>query len=80
MSDERRLESKLIPLISGFVLALPVLYVLSVGPVAKAIELATGDPSPPQWARQFYAPLRWLHDNTPMARPLEWYVALWGVK
>jgi hypothetical protein len=80
MDTDQRPESRLPVMVFGVIVALPILYVLSVGPVAKGIELATGNKSPPQWARDFYAPLRWLHDNTPLATPLEWYVSLWGVR
>jgi hypothetical protein len=54
-----------------------VLYVLSVGPVA-AVCKATGKP-PPSELRQFYYPVRWLHDNTSLKEPLEAYAKLWGV-
>jgi hypothetical protein len=27
--------------------------------------------------RVFYSPLDWLHGNTPLKKPLEWYVQLW---
>ena len=80
MSEERRSESRLAVAACGALFALPILYVLSVGPVAKGIELATGNKAPPQWARDFYSPLRWVHANTPLAKPLEWYGALWGIE
>jgi hypothetical protein len=57
-------------------LLLPVLYVLSMGPVAR---FAT-TPGSRHAAQAFYAPLVWLHDSTPLKGPLEWYVELWGVK
>ena len=79
MSAENRPESRLAVAASGAVFALPILYVLSVGPVAKGIELATGSKVPPQWALNVYAPLRWLHHHTPLAKPLEWYGSLWGI-
>lgn len=58
------------------ILAAPLLYVLSVGPVA-AIWIKYQLPVPPLEA--FYAPLIWLHDHTPLKDPLDWYVKLWGV-
>ncbi len=57
--------------------ALPVLYVLSLGPV---ILLAKKSGLPQASLRAFYAPLIWLHDHTLLKQPLEWYVGLWGVR
>ena len=56
--------------------ALPVLYVLSVGPVALFAKRLDLSPRP---FRAFYTPLVWLHDHTPLEKPLDWYVKLWGV-
>jgi hypothetical protein len=53
---------------------LPVLYTLSVGPTAY-IQRRTGARG--DAVRAFYAPLIWLHDNTPMEKPLEWYTGQW---
>jgi hypothetical protein len=60
-----------------FLAALPLLYVLSMGPVALMAE-KTRLPSRP--VKAFYTPLIWLHDHTFLKQPLEWYVGLWGVK
>lgn len=54
----------------------PVLYVLSVGPVA-AINQKTGF-LPREYFMGFYAPLSWSYRNTPMKAPLDWYLGLWG--
>ena len=54
---------------------LPILYVLSIGPVVALVEkTGVGDEA----ARVFYAPVIWLHDNTPLEKPLEAYAELWG--
>lgn len=45
-------------------------YVLSVGPVVGLTSVSLDSP--------FYTPIIWLHDNTFLAEPLEWYVRLWG--
>lgn len=58
------------------VLALPVLYVLSVGPVVKVAQWLDLDGDRLKTA---YAPLIYLHDHTPMKKPLEWYIGVWGV-
>ena len=59
------------------VLLLPVLYVLSIGPVAMIVEKMGIDRDPFQ---AFYAPVVWLYDHTFLEQPLEWYVSLWGVR
>ncbi|MBL8922433.1 MAG: hypothetical protein JNJ54_26510 [Myxococcaceae bacterium] len=56
---------------------LPLVYLLSIGPVAKTIDALGLSRGP---AKQFYAPLIWLHDHTPLRRPLELYLSAWGVK
>lgn len=58
--------------------ALPLLYVLSVGPVAMCVERFAPNMRRPVQA--FYLPLRWLHDATPLREPLNWYVGLFGVR
>ncbi len=62
---------------AGLLVALPLLYVLSIGPVAM-FSMKTG------WSMRggevLYAPVIWLHDHTILKRPLEAYVELWGVK
>jgi len=63
-------------------LALPAaalaLYVLSVGP---AVLLAKNRGNAAKnTVEQVYAPLVWLHRNTPLRRPLDAYVELWGGK
>lgn len=61
----------------GLLILLPVLYVLSIGPVA-ALSTRTG--LNPDSLRNFYGPVIWLHDNTPLKVPLEKWVELWGGK
>ena len=57
-----------------FVFTLPVLYVLSVGPAVYYFE-STGQ-QPPDWVETFYWPLEWLHANTFLREPLDWYLRL----
>ena len=54
---------------------LPVLYVLSSGPVLRLAE-ETGFPSE-DTISIIYAPLVWLYDDTFLEEPLAWYVGLW---
>lgn len=55
----------------------PLLYVLSIGPVALAVEKLGWDKEP---VKTFYTPVIWLHDHTPLRRPLELYIGLFGLK
>ena len=50
-------------------------YVLSVGPV---LALTRNHRSYVSLDSAFYEPLEWLHRNTFLAEPLEWYVNFWG--
>ncbi len=51
------------------------LYILSIGP-AVAIEILIFRSSN-QRLQFLYAPVIWLHDNTPLAKPLEEYTSWW---
>lgn len=78
MADERERSSTTIPaVVAAIAVILPVLYVLSMGPVAKVIDRFGLDREP---ARTFYRPVIWLHDHTVLRRPLELYLGVWGVK
>lgn len=63
--------------IAAVLLLLPLVYVCSIGPVARTVDALGWSRQP---AKQFYAPVIWLHDHTPLRRPLELYLAAWGVK
>lgn len=56
---------------------LVVFYFASVGPVVMLSEQSGIGRNA---VRVVYAPLVWLHDKTPLKKPLEWYVGLFGVK
>jgi hypothetical protein len=61
----------------ALVLALsPLLYVLSIGPAGWLEK----EGYLPRSVRSVYAPVIWLHDHTPLEKPLEWYGNLWGWK
>jgi hypothetical protein len=60
--------------ILGLAFMFLIFYFASAGPVAMFVKRAkTGG----QVAGVVYAPLIWLHDKTPLERPLDWYLALW---
>jgi len=67
--------SGVVPLVLAILILVPIFYVLSVGPVVAIIE-KTGRGR--EAAVIFYAPVIWLHDNTPLEKPLERYAELWG--
>jgi hypothetical protein len=72
-SRERRDQSNRLS-IPGLALMFLVFYFASAGPVAMFVKRAkTGG----QVAGFVYAPLIWLHDKTPLEKPLDWYLALW---
>ena len=57
-----------------WVLLLPIVYALSVGP-AFAIALRLQLREEPLVLA--YAPVIWLHRNTPLKKPIEMYVEWW---
>jgi len=75
MNEERERKSS-----SGLLILLlctsPLLYVLSIGPVAMFAQ-RNGSAAPSPWIRQVYAPLIWLHAHTILEKPLEAYIRLW---
>ena len=58
-------------------LFLPVLYVLSIGPAVLILEATGPNHELEEAARVFYLPLIWLHENTPLRKPLDAYVEFW---
>jgi hypothetical protein len=62
-----------------FLVSLPLLYVLSIGPVAAVVSRTQNSQSL-DVLRNIYAPVIWLHEHTILKKPLEAYVELWGVK
>ena len=60
-------------------IALPIAYVLSIGPVVYAIE-KSGNPQSPKLEAAlifFYTPLGLLAQHTPLRKPLFAYIQLW---
>jgi hypothetical protein len=68
-------------LVTVLLLGLPPLYILSTGPVLWMLGKTNyfGGSIPGDWVISFYWPIVWLYLNTPMKRPIEWYLSLWGV-
>ena len=67
---------------TGFIIAcaaivIPLLYVLSIGPVAMVCEKTNIPHEIEQGFELFYAPLIWLHDHTFLQDPLKEYVMWW---
>ena len=57
------------------ILLLPVLYVLSSGPVGMWTLRHSSSNHAFEW---IYAPVIWLYDHTPLQKPLKAYRHLWG--
>ena len=60
------------------VLTALVLYVLSWGPVWGLVGRGTITYPVALWLDAFYRPVGWLHDNTPLQKPLHRYRCWWG--
>lgn len=60
--------------LAAFALLLPLIYVLSIGPVAMLCTRYNWDSDLPE---KIYAPVFWLHEHTALKKPLEYYVELW---
>ena len=60
------------------VLLVVVLYTLSVGPVVAIVTKMAPSSGLVEMVEFVYAPLIWLHGNTALKGPLEWYSKLWG--
>ena len=54
-------------------IAIPILYVLSVGPAVMIYDRF----GPFPLFETFYSPVEWVADNTPLGGPLNAYVGLW---
>ena len=72
--EDRRSNSVVLVAIVLLVLALPALYVLSIGPAAAYYEHREVPPA----VAAFYAPLEWIADSSqPLGRALIRYVEMW---
>ena len=57
-----------------------VLYVLSIGPVVAFLDRSRPSPAIDQYFEAFYVPVVWLHDHTPLEKPLEKYLDWWTAR
>jgi hypothetical protein len=66
-------------LITTAAVVLPLLYVLSIGPVALVLNKTHdfGGLISEKPLEAFYAPVVWLAMNTPLRRPLDAYMRFW---
>ena len=63
------------------VAALPVVYVLSIGPVAWVLLKQLHTTEAPGWVSAFYYPLEWLGNHWPaFDSAMRGYSKLWGLK
>jgi hypothetical protein len=66
------------------VLAIPLLYLISVPPVCIMTQVWGKAPpidpfAPPDYQKStYYKPYRWLHDNTPLQSGLAEYERIWS--
>ncbi|WP_395739689.1 hypothetical protein [Prosthecobacter sp.] len=63
--------------ILALVVALPLLYVLSIGPAAYLMSKFRAGQGVEDAASAVYAPILWLHEHTPMKQPIESYIDWW---
>ena len=56
------------------VAALPLLYLVSIGPAAAVVRAY---PQTEETFTKIYFPIILLHKHTPLREPLEWWVELW---
>ncbi|MBN2192697.1 MAG: hypothetical protein JW751_07750 [Polyangiaceae bacterium] len=77
MVEPRQMDTGAVAAITAAILlALPLTYVASLGPVAVVADALGADM---ETVKTFYLPVIWLHDHTPLREPLEWYADLWGI-
>ena len=57
---------------------LPILYVLSIGPVVMFVEMTGTEQELGPVLRVVYYPVVWLYENTLLQDPLEAYIGFWS--
>ena len=72
--DEEHIQKSNRGGIAAMVIALPIFYVLSLGPV---VLIAKKHDYNGHALKQVYAPVIWLHDHTFLKKSLEAYVGFW---
>ena len=76
MSAERSGKSHGMAWTLAIIVAVPVLYFLSISPLACLIRRDLRG-QPPRWFRSYSAPAGWLYHNTPLKAPLDAYSDWW---
>jgi hypothetical protein len=72
--EPRRSNGGLILTIAVIVIAMPFLYVLSIGPAEAYFQ----NGSAPEWVVSFYSPLAWAANQSAACKEwLLWYINLW---
>jgi hypothetical protein len=59
------------------VLLVPILYILSAGPIVRLTMSKSHPQRAPEWVETLYAPVEWLYEHTPLEKPLEEYMEWW---
>ena len=69
-------------LVAALLLALPLLYFLSVGPVVMIFDKTNGlgGMVSSSFVINLYSPIIWLHEHTFLRQTTEIYLGLWGLK
>jgi hypothetical protein len=75
MSDDSRRGSESTAIF--VLLLLPVIYMLSIGPVIFAVEKLHAKSAMQKPVMTFYAPILWLHEHTALKKPIDRYVDWW---
>lgn len=68
--------------VAALVVGLPLLYLLSTGPVILMMDKTNGFGGVVTWdmLREFYQPVEWLYEHTFLKQPIELYLQLWRVR
>ncbi|WP_395750805.1 hypothetical protein [Prosthecobacter sp.] len=61
----------------AILVALPLLYALSIGPAAYCLSKFNVGRSTEDMVEAFYAPIIWLADHTSMEKPIDSYIEWW---
>ncbi|WP_395742642.1 hypothetical protein [Prosthecobacter sp.] len=79
MSDDSRSpKDKSSAGLVALIMALPLCYVLSIGPAGYLLEKFHAPPTWRPYVLTVYKPVIWLHDNTSLKEPIEVYVRWWS--
>jgi hypothetical protein len=80
--DESPGRGSKLGMLTAVAVGLPLLYLLSTGPVVLILEKTNGFGGMVSLdiLDKVYYPVVWLYNNTFMRDPIEMYLKLWGVK